>query len=238
MSGGRDNTTRLWEVEAAEQIATLPLDEPRVTMDIAFSPCGKIIAGGMDDEIRLWCAEQLTTLRTIPQPEDNHRTYAFAFSPCGKYLASGTWWQRGMEKMAIRLWDVATGENIHTFWGHTTDVGWSFWRAAVLTAQSCYGMSSNFSLPKSVLGLMGIPSLCQLACLYYFPYHIRKYPYLYFMIINRLIAKNWRNFQEIDVPLRERQFIVGNASGKSNLLDILRFLRDIVKVRWRIPKSG
>lgn len=51
------------------------------------------------------------------------------------------------------------------------------------------------------------------------------------MIINRLIAKNWRNFQEIDVPLRERQFIVGpNASGKSNLLDIFRFLRDIAKV--------
>lgn len=50
------------------------------------------------------------------------------------------------------------------------------------------------------------------------------------MIISRLIAKNWRNFQQIDVPLRERQFIVGpNASGKSNLLDIFRFLRDIVK---------
>ena len=51
------------------------------------------------------------------------------------------------------------------------------------------------------------------------------------MIISRLIAKNWRNFQEIDVPLRERQFIVGpNASGKSNLLDVFRFLRDIAKV--------
>ncbi|MYB64295.1 AAA family ATPase [Candidatus Poribacteria bacterium] len=51
------------------------------------------------------------------------------------------------------------------------------------------------------------------------------------MIINRLIAKNWRNFRQIDVPLRERQFIIGpNASGKSNLLDIFRFLRDIVKV--------
>ena len=51
------------------------------------------------------------------------------------------------------------------------------------------------------------------------------------MIINRLIAKNWRNFQQINVPLRERQFIVGpNASGKSNLLDIFRFFRDIVKV--------
>lgn len=50
------------------------------------------------------------------------------------------------------------------------------------------------------------------------------------MMIKRLIVKNWRNFREFDVPLRERQFIVGaNASGKSNLLDIFRFLRDIVK---------
>lgn len=50
------------------------------------------------------------------------------------------------------------------------------------------------------------------------------------MIINRLIAKNWRNFQHIDVHLSDRQFILGaNASGKSNLLDIFRFLRDIVK---------
>lgn len=50
------------------------------------------------------------------------------------------------------------------------------------------------------------------------------------MIVKRLIVKNWRNFQHADVLLRERQFIVGpNASGKSNLLDIFRFLRDIVK---------
>ena len=33
-------------------------------------------------------------------------------------MASG----KGMEKMAIRLWEVATGENIHTFWGHNSDV--------------------------------------------------------------------------------------------------------------------
>lgn len=50
------------------------------------------------------------------------------------------------------------------------------------------------------------------------------------MIITHLSTKNWRNFQQIDVPLRERQFIVGpNASGKSNFLDIFRFLRDITK---------
>ena len=91
-------------------------------MGFAFSPCGNLIVGGMNNEIRFWCAEKLTTLRTIPQLENNKRTFAFAFSPCGNYLASGTWWREGMEKMAIRIWDVATDENIHTFWGHTSDV--------------------------------------------------------------------------------------------------------------------
>jgi len=50
------------------------------------------------------------------------------------------------------------------------------------------------------------------------------------MIVSRLTLKNWRNFRKADVPLRARQFIVGpNASGKSNLLDVFRFLRDIAK---------
>ncbi|HUR81787.1 MAG TPA: AAA family ATPase [Thermoanaerobaculia bacterium] len=54
------------------------------------------------------------------------------------------------------------------------------------------------------------------------------------MIISRLIAKNWRNFRTLDVSFRERQFIVGpNAAGKSNLLDVFRFLRDIAK-----PEGG
>jgi hypothetical protein len=50
------------------------------------------------------------------------------------------------------------------------------------------------------------------------------------MIVSRIKLKNWRNFQKVDVPLRERMFIVGpNASGKSNFLDVFRFLRDIAK---------
>jgi len=50
------------------------------------------------------------------------------------------------------------------------------------------------------------------------------------MIIAKLILKNWRNFQNIEVGLYHRVFIVGpNASGKSNLLDVFRFLRDIAR---------
>ena len=40
---------------------------------------------------------------------------------------------------------------------------------------------------------------------------------------------NWRNFTKVDVQLQPRVIIVGpNASGKSNLLDVFRFLHDIV----------
>jgi predicted ATPase len=43
-----------------------------------------------------------------------------------------------------------------------------------------------------------------------------------------LYVENWRNFTRIDVALPSRVIFVGpNASGKSNLLDIFRFLRDI-----------
>src|SRR6476620_9884998 len=50
------------------------------------------------------------------------------------------------------------------------------------------------------------------------------------MIISRLGLRNWRNFRSADLALTQRVFIVGpNASGKSNLLDSIRFLRDVAK---------
>ena len=46
-----------------------------------------------------------------------------------------------------------------------------------------------------------------------------------------LSLENWRNFVNVDVELQRRAFLVGpNASGKSNLLDALRFLFDIAAV--------
>lgn len=50
------------------------------------------------------------------------------------------------------------------------------------------------------------------------------------MFITRLRLHNFRNFRDIEVQLRRRVFIVGaNATGKSNFLDALRFLRDVAK---------
>lgn len=54
------------------------------------------------------------------------------------------------------------------------------------------------------------------------------------MIITRLVLKNWRNFREVNVSLRDRTYLIGaNASGKSNFLDVFRFLRDVSK-----PQGG
>lgn len=51
------------------------------------------------------------------------------------------------------------------------------------------------------------------------------------MHITRLTIRNWRNFRDADMRLERRAFFVGpNASGKSNLLDCLKFLRDLVQV--------
>jgi predicted ATPase len=51
------------------------------------------------------------------------------------------------------------------------------------------------------------------------------------MIFTYVELKNWRNFSNVEVNLPLRVFLVGpNASGKSNLLDAFRFLRDLVSV--------
>lgn len=48
------------------------------------------------------------------------------------------------------------------------------------------------------------------------------------MRITRVKASNWKSFKTIDVPLDSRLFIVGpNASGKSNLLDLFRFMGEL-----------
>src|SRR5712691_1563187 len=47
----------------------------------------------------------------------------------------------------------------------------------------------------------------------------------------RIHVENWRNFTHADAELQRRVFLVGpNASGKSNLLDVFRFLSDIASV--------
>lgn len=63
------------------------------------------------------------------------------------------------------------------------------------------------------------------------------------MRFSHLKLKNWRNFLDVDVPLHERVFLIGpNGVGKSNLLDVFQFLRDVAEpeggLRRAIHKRG
>jgi len=54
------------------------------------------------------------------------------------------------------------------------------------------------------------------------------------MYVQSLRIENWKNFQKGSAQLTRRLFLIGpNASGKSNFLDIFRFLRDL-----SIPRGG
>ena len=140
----------VWNVKHGKHIATLPLTRQlpadmyrgdtqtientlakkfdrgllgdKGPMGLTFSPCGNLIAGGLPAAIRLWDAITYETVMVICPPIEYLRPYALAFSPCGQSLASGGWWFGLSAKVPIQLWEVATGANIATFWGHPTDI--------------------------------------------------------------------------------------------------------------------
>ena len=143
-----NDKARIWDVESGRHLSTLPLPEnldvpslykgePQGTKEvenpkhrqrrdpvldaIAFSPCGTVIACGREDEVILWDASTSQIRMVIRLPDTGRRPFVLAFSPDSRYLAVGSWWCE-TDRVPIQLWEVATGENIHTFWGHASDV--------------------------------------------------------------------------------------------------------------------
>jgi len=50
------------------------------------------------------------------------------------------------------------------------------------------------------------------------------------MSIQRLYVQNFRSFRQIDLALPDFSVLVGaNAAGKSNFVQIFRFLRDVAR---------
>ena len=151
----------LWDVTSGEQLGSLSVDSTFVALykgdmrqiqrqtqspnkpsknlhSIAFSPCGTFLAGGLYGGVHLWDATTLEPRMGMILPESCSRVGVVVFSPCGRYLASGSWWRK-TDKVSIRLWEVATGKNIHTFWGHTSDVqNLAFSKDGELLASSSY----------------------------------------------------------------------------------------------------
>ncbi len=120
-----DDTSVLWDVMCGEALCEFPDFGPKDRYSYfapkALSPCGNLIAGHLSfDEMLVWDIDQCKARVTIDTTFAN--VDPVAFSPCGQYLACGEVWQPGLEKVAVRLLDISTGENIATFLGHPTDI--------------------------------------------------------------------------------------------------------------------
>ena len=120
---GRGSTAKLWDLESGSEVQNF---SGRHVHTVAFSPCDDVIASSLNGEIRFSAAPSYETFLMIHEAQGRkHPPVLFmslCFSPCGRYLASGEWWTRGRMKVPIHLWDVAAGENITTFWGHSSDI--------------------------------------------------------------------------------------------------------------------
>jgi len=124
-SGSDDETVKLWDVATGQMSRTLSGHELWVN-SVVFAPDGKVLASGSADRtVKLWDIATGHVLDTFSGHTDWVRSVAF--SPDGNVLASGSCGESDAQDPSkciageIRLWDVATGQMLHTFAGHA---GW------------------------------------------------------------------------------------------------------------------
>jgi WD40 repeat protein len=105
-TGGNDYNIKLWDLDANQELRTLPGQSGWVRA-VAFSSTGQVVASGGDDLlVKLWDAESGKLIKSLEGHTDRIRSVAF--SPNEKTLASGG------DDGTVILWDVASGRKLRT----------------------------------------------------------------------------------------------------------------------------
>jgi eukaryotic-like serine/threonine-protein kinase len=114
LSGGKDRTVRLWDVETGLELRRFDGHEDAVA-DVAVTADGRLAASAsLDRTVRLWDVETGRELRQLKGHERKVR--AVALSPDGRLVLSGS------EENELRLWDTSTGKEKRRFQGHSKGI--------------------------------------------------------------------------------------------------------------------
>jgi len=114
LTGGGDNTARLWDAASGRELRQF-IGHGRQVSSVAFSPDGRtVLTGSNDTTARIWDIMSGRELRQFTGHTDE--VHSAAFSPDGRMILTG-----GRDNTA-RLWDAASGRELRQFKGHTDEL--------------------------------------------------------------------------------------------------------------------
>ena len=123
-SAGSDGTVRLWSIARAEQIMKYNGfgTKHAGVRSIAFSPDGRTLASGAGDgTLKLFDVDTGMIRQTLTQ--QSLPVTGIRFSPDSALMITATGdWQQSMVMGELRLWEVASGKELATLPGHTTEI--------------------------------------------------------------------------------------------------------------------
>ena len=109
VSGSRDNTVRVWDLESGVCLRTLE-GHRGVVSSVSVTPNGRRAVSGSDDNtVRVWDLESGACLRSL----EGHSDYVMSVSvtPDGRRAVSGS------DDGTVRVWDVESGACLRTLGG-------------------------------------------------------------------------------------------------------------------------
>lgn len=125
-TGGREASLRLWDLTTGKEIRQFE-GHTKDVRRVAISPNGRqLLSGSFDGTMRLWDLQTGQEIKRFNGP--GHFVESVSFTPDGK-RAICSYGPRIIEavyeddpRCSLRLWDLATGEELKQFKGHTAPV--------------------------------------------------------------------------------------------------------------------